>query len=1117
MSSHTNSAYIARQKRLAMIKAMLKDGRDSKPIEQAEDRSRFPLSTGQQRLWFLEQAMPGSLVYQVPAVVHLEGPLDPSALETSVRQLVQRHEVLRARVRVADGVPVSEILADIEFGLDLREITDADPERAWRQALAVLADYVRTPFDLETGPLFRVMLLELRPEQHLLAFVFHHIICEAWSIAILFKELERLYAQQIGGGNANLPSPRIQFGDFSRWERDNLETGPVRDSVDYWREKLRDVPALELLTDRRRPATQTQNGAMLGRALSKALVRNVEAFAREHNVTPFIVTLSSLFVLLYRYTRQRTITVGSPVSNRTREELQELVGFFVNTLVFRADLADDTSFLELIEQVKTTVLEGFSHQAAPFELIVDELQVVRDLSRNPLFQVMFAFQNTPMPKLELSGLRSSRVLRNDEIHSSTSKVDLSVVIELADGAWTLWAEYNTDLFDAQSIEGLLNHYEVLLANLVAGPATRLAFAPLLTAAERQKVVVAWNQTASKYPRDRCIHELFEEQARATPDSVALMFGDAQLTYRDLDARAEQLALRLRRFDVGPGVLVGICAERSFEMVVGLLAILKAGGAYVPLDSGYPQERLAFMIEDTRVPVLLVQEALVGRLPEHGARVLLLDADQTPPAESHPQEPSVGPSPDDLAYVMYTSGSTGRPKGVCVRHRSVVRLVRDTNYIQLDPQRVFLQLAPISFDAATLEIWAPLLNGGRLAIMPPGNPSLAGLEEAIERYGVTTLWLTAGFFHVIVDERLSALRSVRELLAGGDVLSVPHVERLLRELPDCRVINGYGPTENTTFSCCKRIAPASRFRGSVPIGRPIANTRVYVLDPHRQPVPIGVPGELYVGGDGVALGYLRRPELTAERFLPDPFDATPGAQFYRTGDLVRYLPDGDIEFLGRLDDQVKIRGFRVEPGEIESILSRDDTIRECAVVVREDARTAQKMLVAYFVSSSDEEPLSINNLRKALAAKLPQYMIPQVFMQLPTLPKTQNGKVDRSALPDPVSPSESRAEEQTPVTELEALLAEIWSNVLGVESVSANDNFFDLGGNSLLAVRVVHRLREQRGVRVNPLVLFSGSLRQTAEAIEEIMPPSETVPGGFSLRRIVASVTQNINRLVNSRQ
>jgi aspartate racemase len=402
-------------------------------------------------------------------------------------------------------------------------------------------------------------------------------------------------------------------------------------------------------------------------------------------------------------------------------------------------------------------------------------------------------------------------------------------------------------------------------------------------------------------------------------------------------------------------------------------------------------------------------------------------------------------------------------------------------------------------------------------MPPGNPSLDELEEAIERYGVTTLWLTAGFFHVIVDERLTALRSVRELLAGGDVLSVPHVERLLRELPDCRVINGYGPTENTTFSCCKRIAPASRFRGSVPIGRPIANTRVYVLDPHRQPVPIGVPGELYVGGDGVALGYLRRPELTAERFLPDPFDATPGAQFYRTGDLVRYLPDGDIEFLGRLDDQVKIRGFRVEPGEIESILSRDDTIRECAVVVREDARTAQKMLVAYFVSSSDEESLSINNLRKALAAKLPQYMIPQVFMQLPTLPKTQNGKVDRSALPDPVSPSESRAEEQTPVTELEALLAEIWSNVLGVESVSANDNFFDLGGNSLLAVRVVHRLREQRGVRVNPLVLFSGSLRQTAEAIEEIMPPSETVPGGFSLRRIVASVTQNINRLVNSRQ
>ncbi len=826
---------------------------------------------------------------------------------------------------------------------------------------------------------------------------------------------------------------------------------------------------------------------------SKSLTDAIAALSQREQVTPFMTLLAAFATLLYRYTGQEDILIGSPIAGRKFPEIEPLIGFFVNTFVLRLRLQGNPTFAQLLQRVREMALGAYEHQDLPFEKLVEELQPERDASRSPLFQVVFAFQNTENRAWQLPGLSAIDL----DTNSGTAKFDLTLFVKETEQGFKFIFEYNADLFDRETIARMAGHFQTLLAGIVENPQQPVSQLPLLTEPERQQLLVEWNDTFTEYPRHHCIHQLFETQVEETPDAIAVVFENQQLTYRELNAKANQLARSLQKLGVEPETLVGLCAERSLEMIVGLIGILKAGGAYVPLDPAYPSERLAFMLSDTRVPVLLGQEHLMARLPEHSARVVCLDSDSEAIARESSDNFSTAVTAENLAYVMYTSGSTGQPKGVSVIHRGVVRLVKQNNYANFSAAEVFLQLAPISFDAATLEIWGSLLNGARLVLMPPHTPSLQELGQAIRHYEVTTLWLTAGLFHLMVDERLEDLKPLRQLLAGGDVLSVPHVQKLLQELPECRVINGYGPTENTTFTCCHAIARSTQFSSSIPIGRPIANTQVYILDSCQQPVPIGVPGELYVGGDGLARGYFNRPNLTREKFIPNPFVGA-GEFLYKTGDLARYLPDGNIEFLGRIDNQVKIRGFRIELGEIEAVLEQHPAVKQAIASCLAD-RQNEKQLVAYIVPHAEQVPAP-KELRLYLQEKLPDYMVPKSFAILEKLPLSPNGKIDRRSLPSPEfesfqSESSSESSFTTPRDALEIQLAEIWKQVLGIKSVGVKDNFFELGGHSLLAVRLFAQIEKIFGKTLPLATLFQAP---TLELLAEILRQKGWTPPWRSL-------------------
>jgi aspartate racemase len=754
------------------------------------------------------------------------------------------------------------------------------------------------------------------------------------------------------------------------------------------------------------------------------------------------------------------------------------------------DLAGLGSFREVLARTRAAVAGAAAHRLLPFERLVDILRPERALDHTPVFQVMLGWvePGSLLQSLRLPGVTATPV----GVDRGSAKVDLTLLLTEMEEEIVGEAEYSTDLFDGETVGRMLGHFRTLLEGIVADPAAPPWRLPLMAAAERERVLVAWNDTRRPYPADRTVHALVAEQAAASPEAVAVVAGDRALTYGELDRRADQLARHLRARGVGPEVPVAIAVERSPEMVVGLLGILRAGGAYVPLDPADPRERLAFLLADTGAPVVLTLARLRERLPAGapGTRVICLDADWPAIAQEAGPPPEDRATPDTLAYVTYTSGSTGRPKGVCVPHRGIVRLVRNADYARLDPGEVCLQLAPLAFDASTFEIWGSLLNGARLVLHPAEPPSPAGLARVVRRHGVTTLWLTAALFHEVVDGAPGGLPPVRQLLAGGDVLSPRHVGRVLREWPGVRLVNGYGPTENTTFTCCHTVTAADLERPSVPIGRPIANTRVYVLDRHGEPVPVGVPGELHAAGDGLARGYLNCPDLTAERFVPDPWSGAPGARLYRTGDLVRWRPDGTLEFLGRTDAQVKVRGFRVEPGEVEAALGQHPAVREAVVTARED-RPGERRLVAYLVPREGPEA-GPSGLRRFLAERLPAHMIPAAFVTLTALPLTPTGKVDRSALPAPEPAPVEGSAPAGPMTPGEALVARVWAELLERPDVRARDDFFALGGHSLLATRLVARLEEALGFEVPVALVFEAPTVAGLAARLQALGP---LPGG----------------------
>ncbi|MEA2692843.1 MAG: hypothetical protein QOJ16_2230, partial [Acidobacteriota bacterium] len=1030
------------------------------PLLPTPREGALSLSFAQERLWFLDQLEPGSAAYNLPAALRLSGQLDRAALAASLEAILARHEVLRTTFPATAEGPVQAIAPALAAGLPQADLSRLAAGEREGELARLAREEARRPFNLATGPLLRAALLRLAPAEHVALLTLHHIVSDGWSIGVLVRELGECYGALAAGRPPVLPELPVQYADYAVWQRLWLSGEVLGRQLSWWRERLAGAPAvLDLPADRPRPPVPSLRGGTVPVALPPALAQGVERLAQAASVTPFMVLLAAFAAVLNRLTGSEDLVVGSPIANRQQVETEGLIGFFVNTLALRMKVAGGSRFAALLAAVREETLGAYAHQDVPFERLVEALAPVRSLRYAPLFQVVLAVQNAALGALDLPGLRLDLLLAA----GNTAKFDLTLALAPGSAGLQGTLEYSRDLFDRTTAWRLAGAFERLLAGVVAAPGaelTEVAELPLLSAAERQQLL-EWRGETSDYPRRSTLPELFAEQAARAPAAVALDDGAAALTYGELLSRSRRLAVHLRTIGVGPEVPVGLLFPRSIGALVATLAVLQAGGAYVPLDPGVPAERLAWLLAEARVTVLIAGEPslLTQPPPSQGGGIHLPESLE-----------ELRAGPDNLAYVMFTSGSTGKPKGVAVVHRGVVRLVREAGYARFGPEEVFLQMAPASFDAATFEIWGALLHGGRLVLPPPGPPTMDELGETLARHGVTTLWLTAGLFHEMVDQNLAGLKPVRQLLAGGDALSPAHVERVLANLPGTRLIDGYGPTEGTTFTCCWT-AEAGRHGVTVPIGRPLANTEVAVVDPGDRPVPVGVAGELVVGGDGLARGYFGRPDLTAERFRPDPLAGQAGGRVYRTGDRVRWRADGRLEFLGRLDRQVKIRGFRIEPGEVEAVLSGHPEVAQAAVVVRED-RPGDKRLVAYVASPPGADPA---DLAGYLAAHLPAYMVPAAIVSLPALPLTANGKVDRRALPAPLAPETPAGRRAVPAarTPAEEAMARIWAEVLGVEDsrIDLGDSFFELGGHSLLATRLVSRVRQAFAVELPLKAVF----------------------------------------------
>ena len=1060
----------------ALARRIESAGREARGLEASlaprSGGGAVPLSFAQQRLWLLDRLQPGSAVYNLPLLFRIEGPLRPATLAAVLGEIGRRHEVLRTVFAVADGEPV-QVIRPGASGLETLPVVDlaAFPGPAGATELQRLAaEEAGRPFDLAAGPLARAVLYRLGEGEHALGLDMHHIVSDGWSVGVLARELPALYAAapaMSAGRPSPLPELPVQYADFALWQRGWLTGQALESQLAFWRGQLAGLPPLELATDRPRPPVQSFRGGVERLPLTTGLADDLRRASQRQGATPFMTFLAAFQALLHRYTGQEDLGVGTPVANRARPETEGLIGFFVNTLVLRADLAGDPPFAELLGRARETALAAFGHQDLPFERLVEELAPERDLSRTPLFQVIFTLHEEEPLELELSPGPSPVVARSEEIAGGTSKFDLSLHVERLAEGWTVAAEYAVDLFDAATVRRLLGGFAVLLGGVRESTATRLSDLPLLTAEEREQLVAGWNRTRTDYPRQATIHELFAERARRAPGAVALVSGEERLTYGELAARAGRLARRLRARGVGPDVPVVLLLERSPEMVIAALAVLAAGGAYVPLDPKDPVDRLRFVLEDCAAPVVVARGALPAGLST-GADLLLLDG----PEEIGPAADEAGPgvAAGNLAYVIYTSGSTGRPKGVAIPHRGVARLALGTDYLRIEPGDRVSHLSNPAFDAAVFEVWGALLNGATLVVIPREVALSPGrLAGEVEARGVTVLFLTTALFNLMVREAPWTLAAPRAVLFGGEAVDPAAVRACLETARPARLLHFYGPTEGTVFTTwhpVEAVAPGE----TVPIGRPVSNTTVHVLDRWRRPVPVGVPGELCTGGDGLARGYLHRPDLTAERFIPDPYADEPGARLYRTGDLARRRPSGEVEFLGRLDTQVKVRGFRIELGEIEAALAGQPGVAAAVALVREDA-PGDRRLVAYVVPEAGSEP-SASELREALRVRLPESMIPAAFAVLSALPLTPNGKVDRRALaaidPEPGAPREGFVAPRTP---LEARVAEIWREVLDVDRVSAHDSFWDLGGHSLVATRVLARLQDAIGVELPLQALF----------------------------------------------
>lgn len=1063
-------------------------------------------------MWLQSRLFPDSPAYNSSYVYRLRGPLDLGALRSSFESVLSRHEVLRTKF-IWDGEELyqePQPLPDLEFPVDDLSALP-EPSREQR-AHEVIRDEKLRPFRFDGSPLVRLRLLRMARDHHILCISMHHIVTDGWSQGILWRDLNAFYAAALSASRAELPELPIQFADYAAWHRRWVETEIAPKQLSFWTERLKGAKPVDLPLDRPRPARHGFVSRRLHSRIEAGFYENLSSFGKLHRVTPFMTLLAGYQALLHRVTAERDFVVGVPTANRTRVETHDLIGFFVNVLSIRAEVSGDLSFVDLLQRVRSATLDAYDRQEVPLELVLRELGPERDSGLAPLFRTLFVMQNATQHEFALPGVSAERI-RTD---IGMTHFDQSWVISRAGGGIAIDVAYNPELFDASTVERTVRSFECLVRAALQDPTRKIAELPLMSVEERRRIVEEWNRTETDYPRDTSIHELVRECARRFPLRTAVVCGRESVTYRELDRRSDGVAARLAARGVRLGDRVAVAAERSIPAVVGILGILKAGGVYVPIDPACPPARVRTMLEQCGIRSALARSKWnPGGL---GDSLDVLPLEEPLESEAPAALPEV--RGDAAAYVNFTSGSTGRPKAIEVTHRNVIRLLHSPDFATLGPDRVVLHLSPLSFDASTFEVWGPLLHGGTCVVLSDRAPTIDALERAIRENRVTTVWLTAALFHAVVDEAPQILKSVQEVLTGGERVSPDHVRKALAHLPGTVLRNAYGPTETTTFATSYRI-PGDFPEGArdVPIGRPVCNARVYILDQYRNPVPIGVPGEIYIGGDGVAKAYVADERLTSEKFIPDPF-ADPPARMYRTGDKARFREDGTIEFLGRLDRQVKIRGFRIEPEEVERALLAHPEVRQSIVEVEENG--CEKRLVAFAAPAEGGSPTE-EELVDFLRDRLPEYMIPARLHVIQRIPISPTGKVDRSALPRfrPVDPASEAV-----ATGTESVLQQIWEGLFRVRPIRPTDNFFHLGGHSILAVRLASRIEARFGLRFPLSAIFEApTIRQQARWIDaredrqptrmvkvqdgQRRPPLLFVPGGdgfvVRLRRLARAI------------
>jgi amino acid adenylation domain-containing protein len=1122
--SNVSTDLTAEQKRELLAK-LLKQKAQPQIVES-------PLAYGQQALWFLYQMDRTSAAYNVMYAAHVRGDVDRDALQRAFQKVIDRHGALRTTYGTKHGRPTQFVHPRHKLEIQLIDAANWDQDEL-DYRIQVEAD---KPFDLEKGPVIRVQLFDRPGQRHVLLFTSHHIALDFWAFDLLFEELEARYREEVSGTPANLRAPKIQFTDYVAWQQKMLAGKDGERLGEYWKKQLDgDLPNLDLPTDRPRPPVQSFNGKSYHFKLADDVAKQLAELAKANGTTLYATVLAAFQVLLYRYSGQQDILVGSPTAGRNRAELEEILGYFLNPIVLRAKMAPEKTFAELLAEVRTTLLDGLTNQDYPFPMVVEDLQPPRDASRSPIFQVAFGWDKprrlmTDQTAATTANDPGALGLEPFALGQQGSAFDLMMMMISIGDSLSGALQYNTDLFDESTVARMIGHFQVLLAGIIANPNTLLADLPLLSEAEQRHQLYECNQTKADYPREKCLHQLFEDQMAGVPNAIAVVHGDEQLTYAELNARANQLAAYLRKQNVGPDALVGICVDRSIEMLVGILGILKAGGAYVPLAPGTPSDRLAYMLEESHAPVVLTQSELLDELPQHSGKTICLDKDWPSIAEESADNLVPAAEPHNLAYVIFTSGSTGKPKGVQIEHRTVVNFL---NSMRREPGITaddnLLAVTTLTFDISVLELFLPISVGARVTIVTR-EQAADGVQllKALVDTKATIMQATPATWRILIEAGWQGDGQLK-VLCGGEAMPRDLADQLLQRAGS--LWNMYGPTETTIWSAVDHVGPG---QGGVPIGHPIDNTQIYILDVRMQPVPTGVPGDLYIGGDGLARGYLNRPELTAERFIPNPFVAstsrlpsgtlggrnhsdisTPSlnvqrqtaatshpaegtylARMYKTGDLARRRADGNIDFLGRQDFQVKVRGFRIELGEIEATLNEHPAIQQSVVTARQMGQHEDdKALVAYFVADTDEPP-NVSELREFLREELPDYMIPSIFMAMDKFPLNPAGKVDRKALPEPdTARPELKNEFVAPRNEAEETFAEIWASVLSVDEVGIHDNYFDLGGASMQGLEIA-ALAAEEGYAMTPAMLFQyPTIAELAAAVPQAAPTDLAPPSG----------------------